>query len=156
MFFKVVQTVDKNVNRKSDDSSSAIAIALQSLPARPAVFQLEWLYDTVSYLLNAMATLNALFQHYKPAVEIALQMNFPYRLPTFYVEIYREIFTMVSWREEMIQMHTLAGNTIDEINLGRTEFIDCFHAFVSYCLDKTLENMCVKKNHNTFYIYVYF
>lgn len=63
------------------------------------------------------------------------------RLPFAYVNIYRELYELMENREELQLQQNLTERIFDEINFGRSEFIDVYHTFVSYCLDKTLECM---------------
>ncbi|KAJ8959098.1 hypothetical protein NQ318_022355 [Aromia moschata] len=112
-----------------------------SIEKRPPVFSLVWTYSIVDYLLNTLALLNTLLQFYKPAIEISLSKGLPYRLPYAYGQVYRELYEMLDDREELKLQQELCDRIFDEINLGRNEFIDVYHVYSSYCLDKTLENM---------------
>lgn len=64
-----------------------------------------------------------------------------FRIPFTYTSIYRELYELLDDRDELKLQTDLSNKIFDEINLGRSEFIDLFHVFVSYCLDKTLESM---------------
>lgn len=62
-------------------------------------------------------------------------------MPYIYVHVYRELYEMLGDREELKIQKELSGRAFDEINLGRSEFVDVYHVFISHCLDKTLETM---------------
>lgn len=59
-----------------DESAVVVPISIEK---RPPIFSLSWVYSVVTYLLCTLVTSNALFHCYKPAVEMALNKNFPYR-----------------------------------------------------------------------------
>lgn len=50
-----------------------------SIERRPPVFNMEWIYSVVNYLLNSISLLNVVLQFYKPSVEIALEKQLPFR-----------------------------------------------------------------------------
>ncbi|CAH1966346.1 unnamed protein product [Acanthoscelides obtectus] len=112
-----------------------------SLKPRPAVFNLEWVYSVVNYLLNTMYFLNVMLEFYKPSIEMCLEKDLPFRLPSTYVSIYRELYEMLDDRDEVLIHPELSGMIFDEINLGRAQFVDTYHFFVTHCLDKALEYM---------------
>ncbi|KAJ8916873.1 hypothetical protein NQ315_005880 [Exocentrus adspersus] len=119
-----------------DDNAVRVPISIKE---RPKVFNLAWIYSVVNYLLNTLALLNTLLQFYKPAIEICLNKGLPYRMPFTYINVYRELYEMLDGREELKVQKELSDRVFDEINLGRSEFVDVYHIFISYCLDKTLE-----------------
>ncbi|XP_050308119.1 activating signal cointegrator 1 complex subunit 2 [Anthonomus grandis grandis] len=112
-----------------------------SILNRPPIFSLNWVYSVGDYLVSTLLTLNALFHFYKPALELALVKELPYRLPYTYVNIYREIYELLDDREETQTNTTLFGATIDVINVGRREFVELFHSFISKCLDDAFQYM---------------
>ncbi|XP_056634151.1 activating signal cointegrator 1 complex subunit 2 [Diorhabda sublineata] len=117
---------------------NAVVVPIAVSP-RPSIFNLTWVYSVVSYLLNTMSLLHTLLEYYKPAMELCIKKDLPFRLPFTYTSIYRELYELMSNREELEMQTMLCERVFDEINLGRSEFIDVYHMFVSYCLDKTLE-----------------
>lgn len=119
---------------------NAVVVPIAITP-RPPVFNLSWVYSVVNYLLNTMSLLRTLLEFYKPAMELCIQKDLPFRLPFTYVSIYTELYELMTDREELKLQPILCERVFDEINLGRSEFIDVYHMFVSYCLDKTLECM---------------
>ncbi|XP_060522407.1 activating signal cointegrator 1 complex subunit 2 [Cylas formicarius] len=120
-----------------DAEESAVVVPI-SIDKRPAIFSLAWVYSLVSYLLNTVATMDILFQCHKPAVQVALALDFPYSIPSIYVNVYRELYELLDNREEMVMEKELSSHVVDEINLGRQEFVEMYHAFVSFCLDEAL------------------
>lgn len=46
---------------------------------RPPIFHLPWVYSITNYLLNTVSLLNTLLQFHKPAIEICLNKDLPYR-----------------------------------------------------------------------------
>lgn len=63
------------------------------------------------------------------------------RLPFIYVSVYKEIYRLLHEREEVETQPELFKIVLDKINLGRTEFVELFHTFVSHCLDQALTLM---------------
>ncbi|ERL91004.1 hypothetical protein D910_08346 [Dendroctonus ponderosae] len=120
-----------------DESVEAVPISIEK---RPAIFSLSWVYSVVNYLLCSVITSQVLFTFFKPSIEIATQKNFPFRLPYIYVNIYRDLYELLDEREEAHTQENLFKMVIQEINLGRTEFIETFHLFVSNCLDEALKH----------------
>ncbi|CAH0564260.1 unnamed protein product [Brassicogethes aeneus] len=118
----------------------AVVVPL-SIEKRPAIFSLSWVYSVVNYLLYTISTVNVLFEFYKPSIEMALNLDLPYRMPYTYVNVYRELYEMLYDRPEIEAEKELSRRIFDEINLGRSQFIDMYHVFISYCLDKALESM---------------
>ncbi|VEN63810.1 unnamed protein product [Callosobruchus maculatus] len=112
-----------------------------NLKPRPPVFNLEWVYSVVNYLLNTMHFLNVMLEFYKPSIEMCLEKDVPFRLPSAYVNNYRELYEMLDDRDEVIIQPELSEMIFDEINLGRAEFVDTYHFFVTHCLDKALKYM---------------
>ncbi|XP_074032009.1 activating signal cointegrator 1 complex subunit 2 [Leptinotarsa decemlineata] len=110
-----------------------------SIKPRPALFDLSWIYSVVNYLLNTLALLNTLFEFYKPSIEMSLNKELPFRMPFIYISVYKELYELLDNREELMSQKELSDKVFDEINLGRSEFVDVYHMFISYCLDKTLE-----------------
>ncbi|XP_066137597.1 activating signal cointegrator 1 complex subunit 2 isoform X2 [Euwallacea fornicatus] len=123
-----------------DASATIVPITIEK---RPPVFSLSWIYSVVSYLLYTLQTSSALFQVYKPGIEMALNKNFAYRLPFIYVKIYRELYELIDEREESKTQQELFKIVIDTMNAGRTEFVELFHTFISHCLDQALKYMGV-------------
>lgn len=62
-----------------------------------------------------------------------------FRIPFTYTNVYRELYELLGNRDELELQRELSDRVLDEMNLGRSEFVDLFHVFVSHCLDKTLE-----------------
>lgn len=122
------------------DEKNTIIVPI-SIEKRPPIFSLNWIYSVVEYLLNTISTLNILLQFYKPSIEYALETNLPYRLPFIYVNIYGELYEMLCNREELQLNEEMTEKIFDLLNIGRSEFVDVFHTFISYCLNKALENM---------------
>ncbi|CAG9812776.1 unnamed protein product [Phaedon cochleariae] len=112
-----------------------------AIPPRPLVFNLSWVYSVVNYLLNTVSLLNTLLQFYKPSIEMCLNKELPFRMPFIYATVYRELYVMLEDREELKQQKNLSDKVLDEINLGRSEFINVYHMFISHCIDKSLEYM---------------
>ncbi|XP_072393970.1 activating signal cointegrator 1 complex subunit 2 [Diabrotica undecimpunctata] len=121
-------------------SEGAVVVPIAIGP-RPPVFDLTWIYSVVNYLLNTMALLHTLLEFYKPAIEMCIEKDLPFRIPFTYVSIYRELYEFISDREDLELQKTLSERVFDEINIGRSEFVDVYHLFVTHCLDKTLECM---------------
>ncbi|CAG9773525.1 unnamed protein product [Ceutorhynchus assimilis] len=108
---------------------------------RPAIFSLSWVYSVVDDIIKTLVSLNALFQFYRPSIEMALNKNLPFRLPYLYVNIYKDLFELLDQREEEHTEQALFKVVIKGIGMGRTEFIEVFHVFVSNCLDEALKHM---------------
>lgn len=49
------------------------------------------------------------------------------------------MYDYLDGRKELETNPKLSEIIFEEIALGRSEFIDVYHTFISYCLDKTLE-----------------
>lgn len=60
----------------AQDSDVTIPISLEK---RPLIFSLTWVYSLVNYILNTVTTLNILFHVYKPAIEITLNNDYPFK-----------------------------------------------------------------------------
>ncbi|CAG9859128.1 unnamed protein product [Phyllotreta striolata] len=113
-----------------------------SIPPKPLQFDPEWVQLTVDYLLHNMALFNSLFRFSERPVGVCFDKQLPFELPRTYVAIYRAIYELIGDdREEFEQADWLKWRIFDSIRAGREEFVDCFHSFVSYCLDETLENV---------------
>ncbi|KAF7278761.1 hypothetical protein GWI33_007994 [Rhynchophorus ferrugineus] len=112
-----------------------------SIEKRPLIFSLSWIYSLVNYILNTVATLNILFQIYKPAIEMTLNKDYPFKLPYIYVNVYKELYEILEDRDEISQEAELYKKVLKEMSLGRSELIDLYHVFISECVDKTLGNM---------------
>uniref|UniRef100_A0A6P7F821 Activating signal cointegrator 1 complex subunit 2 n=1 Tax=Diabrotica virgifera virgifera TaxID=50390 RepID=A0A6P7F821_DIAVI len=138
--FKVSEVMEMIGGHVCGFSEGAVVVPIAIGP-RPPVFDLTWIYSVVNYLLNTMALLHTLLEFYKPAIEMCIEKDLPFRIPFTYVSIYRELYEFIGDREDLDLQKTLSERVFDEINLGRAEFVDVYHLFVTYCLDKTLECM---------------
>ncbi|XP_044253366.1 activating signal cointegrator 1 complex subunit 2 [Tribolium madens] len=106
---------------------------------KPPVFNLAWVFSVVDYLLNTISSLRMLLKFYKPAINVALSKGIPYRLSYTYEKVFYQLYDFLDGRKELEQNRQLSGIIFEEIALGRSEFIDVYYAFTTYCLDKTLE-----------------
>jgi hypothetical protein len=61
------------------------------------------------------------------------------RLSYTYEKVFHQIYDYLIDRQELKDAPKLGEITYETIALGRSEFIDVYNMFVSYCLDKTLE-----------------
>jgi hypothetical protein len=61
------------------------------------------------------------------------------RLSYTYEKVFHQIYDYLVDRQELKDAPKLGEITYETIALGRSEFIDVYNMFVSYCLDKTLE-----------------
>lgn len=118
-----------------DETAVIVPIAVEK---RPSVFNLKWVYSVVSYLLTTLIASNALFHLCKPAVEIAFNKNFPFRLPFIYVTVYKQLYEYLEGRDEAHTQEQLFKRVLEEINLGRNEFVELYNIFISHCLDEAL------------------
>ncbi|KAG5888952.1 hypothetical protein JTB14_012211 [Gonioctena quinquepunctata] len=119
-------------------ANEAVIVPIAIKP-RPALFNLSWIYSVVNYLLNTVSLLNTLLQFYKPSIEMCLNKELPFRMPFIYVNVYRGLYELLDDREELKCQKDLSDKVFDEINMGRSEFVDVYHMFITHCLDKTLE-----------------
>ncbi|RZC35908.1 activating signal cointegrator 1 complex subunit 2, partial [Asbolus verrucosus] len=110
-----------------------------AIEEKPPVFNLNWVYSVVSYLLNTISTLHMLLKFYKPATAVALAKGVPYRLSYTYENVFHRLYDYLNERKELEQNPKLSEVVFKEVALGRSEFIDVYNTFISYCLDKTLE-----------------
>lgn len=63
-----------------------------------------------------------------------------FRLSYTYEKVYCQLYEFINRREELEQNETMSNLIYEQIALGRSEFVDVFNCFVSFCLDKTLEH----------------
>jgi activating signal cointegrator complex subunit 2 len=138
MMDQVVLTLEMIGGHVCGFEAGAVIVPI-AIEEKPPIFSLDWIYSTVDYLLNIMSALHMLLRFHKPAIAVALDKGIPYRLSYTYEKVFHQIYDYLIDRQELKDAPKLGEITYETIALGRSEFIDVYNMFVSYCLDKTLE-----------------
>lgn len=118
--------------------SDAVIVPIAVEP-KPLVFNIHWVSSVVNYLLNTISSVNMLLRFYKPATKKALDKGLPYRLTYTYEKVFHQLYEFINERNELEENQILSDVIYEEIALARSQFVDVYNCFVTYCFDKVLE-----------------
>ncbi|KRT81935.1 hypothetical protein AMK59_5834 [Oryctes borbonicus] len=126
-------------------NSVIIPIGIRS---RPSIFDPYWLEEVATFLLDTAATLNALMSFCSPSVESAYSLGLPYRLTYLYNSIYPALYEMMQDRVDVPP--DLKRRILDHIAMGRSEFVNSFHAFVTHFIDDIIQSLGDNKKQDSY------
>ncbi|KAF2897338.1 hypothetical protein ILUMI_08833 [Ignelater luminosus] len=107
-----------------------------------------WLEYTSSYILDHIASLQEFLSVYKPAFEIALDLQLPQHLPHIYQKVYTQFYDLLETNFEVGYNWSKCKILINQwLTTGRAEFVSLFHKIISHLYDKILEfkNVCAEQ-----------
>ncbi|XP_044758371.1 activating signal cointegrator 1 complex subunit 2 [Coccinella septempunctata] len=134
-FILISDTIRGRITGKFDPGIVPVPISLED---RPKIFSLPWVNSVVNYCLNMISTLSSLFRLRSSTVEVAYQLNVPENLAKNYDGIFNDIYEMLESRRESIQDDGLYKRIMEKIGYARIKFVDNFHNFISFILEKTI------------------
>ncbi|XP_022916248.2 activating signal cointegrator 1 complex subunit 2 [Onthophagus taurus] len=123
-----------------EENSVKIPIGIRPKPAK---FDPQWVEEVTIYLLDTSASLNAFLSSCNNALNVALEMGIPYRLTYFYNNVYSVLYGMLEDRSESLfaDYPGLKDRILEYIGIGRSEFVNVFHVFITYLIDNIIQSL---------------
>ncbi|XP_045477676.1 activating signal cointegrator 1 complex subunit 2 [Harmonia axyridis] len=134
-FILISDMIRGKITGKFDPGINPVPI---SLDERPKIFNLVWVNSVVDYCLNMISTLSALFRLKSSTVEIAYFLDVPEKLAKNYDGIFNDIYEILESRIELIKGDNKYKRIMEKIGQARIKFVDNFHNFISFILEKTI------------------